>query len=221
MVSNSVQITPTPSLPPVAAQPTATDAPTPEPSAPPTDAPVASPTPTVKPDDTPAPDVKTPSPSQVKAAVDGKTTSKLNLRKGPATSYEILGTYSTGTRLKVYALEGEFYFVMVLAENKYGYMSAEYVEKSGLLPGESATPIPDAPEGKVNGTVTSTVALRTVPSTENNKPVGQLEPGTAVYILFKTGNFYYVEIVSSGQKYYGYSQYIRADDVVPEGTPVP
>lgn len=221
---NATVVTPTPSLPPVqteaAATPSMADAAGAVPDTA-TSAPEASPTPTVKPDDTPEPDIKTPSPSQVKAAVDGKLKERLNLRQGPGKEYTVIGTYDSGTRLKVYALENGFYFVMVLAENKYGYMSADYVEKSGLLPGEDATPVPDAPAGKIAGTVTSKVALRTVPTTEGNNPVGQLEKGTSVYILFKTEKFYYIEIVSSGQKYYAFAQYIRADGAVPEGTPVP
>ena len=220
-LTSSVIVTPTPSLPPVADTATPTLAPTEIPTSAPADTPIVS-ADTPKPDDTPQPDAKTPSPSQVKSAIDGKTTSRLNLRKGPGKTYDILGTYDNGTQLKVYALENEFYFVMVVKENKYGYMSAEYVEKSGLLPGEDPTPSPPVPEGVVSGTVTaSEVALRSVPSTEANTPIASLVRGDAVYIHFRTDGFYYLEVVQSGKKGYAYSEYIKADDSVPKGTPAP
>jgi uncharacterized protein YraI len=220
-VSVSVEITPTPSLPPVN---NSTEAPTATPTASPTAVITPAPTSTSTPkaDDTPEPDVKTPSPSQVKSAIDGKTTSKLNLRKGPGKSYSIMGTFSTGTKLKVYALENDFYFVMVIKENLYGYMSAEFVEKDGLLPGESATPVPDAPEGAISGVVSaSSVALRSGPS-KDSKALGTAENGTPVYIYFKTGDFYYLQIVKTGTKCYAFADYVKPDaGSVPEGTPVP
>lgn len=203
-------VTPTPSLPP-------TQAPTLAPTAPP-----ETPTPTPKLDDTPQPDVKTPSPSQVESAVDGQTTAKLNLRGGPGTQFNVLGTYSIGTRLKVYALENDFYFVMVVAENAYGYMSAEYVEKEGLLPGETLTPAPNLPDGAVAGTVSaSVVALRNQPSTEGNTPFGQIERGIQVYVYYETDGFYYIEVAGTGTKGYAKAEFIAVEDPVPERTPNP
>lgn len=220
---NSVVVTPTPSLPPVADTATPTIAPVVDtPTLPPVaDTPVAV-TDTPKPADTPQPSTKTPSSSQIKTAVDGKTSNTVRLRKGPGTNYDILGTYSSGTQLKVYALEDDFYFVMVVKENMYGYMTAEYVEKTGLLPGEDPTPSPKAPEGVVTGKVSaSEVALRSVPSTEGNTPIASLVSGDAVYIYFRTDGFYYLQVVQSGKKGYAYSEYINADDSVPKGTPAP
>ena len=219
MVSNSITVTPTPSLAPMGT-PTATIPPTSTPTTAPSIAPTT-PTATPKPDDTPQPGVKTPSPAQVQSALDGKLTSKLNLRKGPGTQYDILGTYSTGSRVKVYARENDFYFVMVVKENKYGYMSAEYIEKTGLLPGETASPSPEPPSGVVTGKVrASTLALRSGPS-KDSKAVGQAVSGDVVYIYFKTGDFYYMKIVSTGLKCYGYAEYVTPEGDVPSGTPVP
>lgn len=222
-LTDSVIVTPTPSLPPVAdtatpSLPPVSDTPTLPPAS---DSPAAA-TDTPKAADTPQPSTKTPSSAQIKAAVDGKTTNTVRLRRGPGTNYDILGTFSSGTQLKVYALEDDFYFVMVVKENEYGYMTAEYVEKTGLLPGEDPTPSPKAPEGVVTGKVSaSEVALRSMPSTEGNTPVGTLVSGDAVYIYFRTDDFYYLEVVQSGKKGYAFSDYIRADDSVPKGTPVP
>lgn len=220
--SASVSITPTPSLPPVEPLvPASTATPTIAPTEVPTQAP-ETPSPTPKLDDTPPPQVRTPSPSQVQVALDGKTTSKLRLRQGPGESYPILGTYSAGTKLKVYARENDFYFVMVVKENVYGYMSAEYVEKSGLLEGESADAIGNLPSGAVAGTVSaSVVALRNVPSTVDNKAFGQLERGVAVYVYFEVDGFYYLEVAASGTKGYAKAEFITVTDAVPTGTPKP
>ena len=226
MGSGSVSITPTPSLPPAdggitptpSLAPVAPSTPTasPTPNAPET------PTPTPKQPDTPVPDVQTPSPSQLETAVNGKLTSGgVVLRKGPAGTYDILGKYSSGTRLKVYAQEGDYYYVQVIAENKYGYMAVKFIEKDGLLPGESATPTPAAPGGAIAGTARTTVALRSMPTTEGNSPVGQLQSGDAVYVYFKTGDFYYIEVVSSKLKCYAFADYITPEESVPSGTPEP
>lgn len=220
LLSSSVTITPTPSLAPVDnATPTPTiqptDAPTNAPSAPP-----ETPTPTPKPDDTPVPEVKTPSPSQVQGALDGRTTSKLRLRQGPGEQYPILQTYVTGTQLKVYAREGDFYFVMVVKEKRYGYMSVDYVEKDGLLSGETTTPAPTAPEGAVIGTVRASVAaLRNVPSTENNTPFGEVKKGVTVYVYSETDGFYYIEVAGTGTKGYTKADFITVTDSVSKATP--
>ena len=88
--SASVQLTPTPPLVP-------TNAPTQAPTAAPTAQPSSTPQPTAamtpKADDTPEPAMKTPSASQVSAAVDGTlNASGVALRGGPAKTYALLGT---------------------------------------------------------------------------------------------------------------------------------
>ena len=178
---------------------------------------------TPKQDDTPEPTVKTPSPAQVAAAADGTlNASGVVLRQGPSASYSILGKYSSGTQLKIYEIDGDYYFVKVVKENLYGYMAVKFVDKTGLLPGETATPTPQAVAGTVAGTVSaSVVALRSVPSTEDNTPIGEISKGSSVLIYFKTDDFYYIQVVDTGVKCYAVAKYITASSMVPEGTPVP
>ena len=183
--------------------------------------PEMTPTPTLKVADTPPPPVQTPSPEQVSKAVDGKTTGNLYLRQGPGKQYGIIATYEKGSRLKIYSKENGYYFVMVVAANRYGYMSEEYVEKMGLLPGETATPVPAAPAGAINGKVNaSEMMLRSGPG-KDYRAIGQVSRGEHVYIYFKTGDFYYIQVVATGQKCYGFAKYITAEKTVPSGTPVP
>ena len=67
----------------------------------------------------------------------------------------------------------------------------------------------------------SKLALRTVPSTEDNTPIGEVVKGDAVLIYFKTGDFYYIQVVATGVKCYAAAKYIIASTAVPTGTPVP
>ncbi|MBA4348078.1 MAG: hypothetical protein C0413_04425 [Clostridiales bacterium] len=218
--SNSVQTTtPTPSLAPVNATttaPVATVAPTAPPAA-------STPAATPKPDDTPEPAVKTPTAAQIAAAVDGTLNSSgVVLRAGPAQTYSILGKYSSGTQLKVYEASGDYFYVRIVKENLVGYIAAKFVDKAGLVPGENATPTPKAIAGTIPGTVSaSKLALRSVPSTEGNTPIGEVVKGDAVLIYFKTGDFYYIQVVSTGVKCYAAAKYITASTAVPTGTPVP
>ena len=218
--SASVQLTPTPPLSPVSTvAPTSTPAATIQP----TSTPVPTTSMTPKQDDTPEPAVKTPSASQVSSAVDGTlNASGVVLRGGPAGTYTILGKYSSGTQLKVYEVSGDYFFVQVVKENKYGYIASKFVDKAGLLPGENATPTPKSIAGTIPGTVSaSTLALRSVPSTEDNTPIGEVKKGDSVLIYFKTGDFYYIQVVSTSVKCYAAAKYITASTAVPTGTPIP
>ena len=216
--------TPTPSLAPVSTAATDTQEPAvttaPQQSTAPTS---AATTVTPKQDDTPEPAVKTPSPAQVQSAVDGTlNASGVVLRGGPAGTYTIIGKYSSGTQLKVYEVSGDYFFVQIVKENKYGYIASKFVDKAGLLPGENATPTPKAIAGTIPGTVSaSKLALRSVPSTEDNTPIGEVVKGDSVLIYFKTGDFYYVQVEATGVKCYASAKYITASTAVPTGTPVP
>lgn len=221
----SAGLTPTPSLAPVSDN---TQAPvvssTPQPASTNAAATTAvGTTVTPKQDDTPEPAVKTPSPAQVQSAVDGTlNASGVVLRQGPAGTYTILGKYSSGTQLKVYEASGDYFFVQVVRENKYGYIATKFVDKAGLLPGENATPTPKAIAGTIPGTVSaSKLALRSVPSTEDNTPIGEVVKGDSVLIYFKTGDFYYIQVEATGVKCYAAAKYITASTAVPTGTPVP
>ena len=211
--------TPTPSLAPLDSVPTPT--PSLAPVDPVTSAPVVPDTPTAPPTTPPAPTpdpnskaVRTPTPKEVEGAYDGTLrTGGVVLRAGPSQDYAILGKYSSGTRLKIYATDGDYYYVQIVKEGVYGYMAKQFVNL--------ATPSPTPPEGAIMGTVTaSIVALRTAPDKEDDSnKIGQIKEGDKVVIYFKTGDFYYID--ANGVKCYAYAQFITPDSVVPAGTPVP
>lgn len=216
----------TPTLPPIATNTPPSTVPD---SPPPTQAPTTPPsTQTPEPTDTPKPTVAgggvaMPSDEQVRNAVDGKlSASGVAFRSAPSTSGKMLGKYTSGTVLKIYAQEGDYYFCQIVKEQKYGYFATKFVTKFGLLPGESATPTPELEAGTYAAKVkASKVALRSVPSTENNTPVGECVENEGLLVYFKTGDFYYVKVTTTGQKGYVFAQYVTVDGAPPTGTPVP
>lgn len=203
---------PTPTLPPIGT-PTVSPAkvPTPEPTGVPTATPGM------------ANDVRMPTNEQIASAVDGKLkNSGVVLRKGTDSGYEVVDKYAAGTELKLYGVVGDYYFCQTLSDKKYGYMATKFVEQFGLLPGEAPTASPETKAGVVNGTVTATkLALRSVPTTEGNTPIGGCNKDCKVWIYFQVDGFYYVEIVGSGEKGYVSKDYVIAQSTPPAGTPIP
>ncbi len=210
-------------------------APGPEPdaSAQPEETPV--PTPTPSPEATPSPNaaetpglssagVRLPSAEQEAGAVSGLVrASGVALRKGSSKSYGILRKCEDGEALLVYAQENEYTFVKTLADNQFGYIATQYVQKFGLLPGEAGeTPRPASRPGGIMGIVNvEEMYLRGAPSKEGNEPLGLCKKDTLVWVYFQTDKWYYVEIASTGECGYLYAQYIMTQSAVPAGTPVP
>ena len=169
---------------------------------------------TSAPAETPLPALGTqPTSKQKDSATSGIITANdVNLRGGPSTKYVSLGKYSKDTEVIVYETKDGFCFVKVVKDGKIGYISKDYVK---------AVEAGDAPADAVTGKVSaSSVALREGPA-KDSKAVGELSEGAVVYVYFKTGDFYYIEVASSGVKCYAYAQYIKASASVPSGTPVP
>ena len=186
-------------------------------------------TPTVPPTATPTvppKTVRTPTPDEKQTAKDGKlTTGGVVLRAAPNTDGEILGKYMSGTNLKVYGESGDYYYVLVVKEEKYGYMAKKFIDVNTATPEPITTSVPS---GAVGGTVrSSVVALRSAPDlADSGNKVGQVEQGEPVYIYFKHTNsagdtFYYIEVARTGTKAYAFAEYITAESSVPTGTPAP
>ncbi len=188
---------------------TATNAPTTSPTDAPTTSPSASPT--VQATLIPALD-KEPTRSQKDKAKSGVVSGNdVNLRGGPSTDYVSLGKYNKGDAVTIYDTEDGFTFVRT-ADGKLGYISSQYVTEQA---------VGEAPSGTVVGKVSrSRVALREEPSADS-KYLGELTQGAALYIYFETGDFYYIEVASTGEKCYAFAEYIDAEESVPKGTPVP
>lgn len=197
-----------------AAQTPAPQTPTPEPTA------AQTPSPTPEKAKTGA---RMPTAEEEQCAVDGVIrTSRVVIRKGPGQAFDIIDKYDVGERVKVYAAEDGYYLVQVLSDQKYGFISAEFVTKFAPLPSEGATPAPSPKAGAIMGVVNvDEVSLRGKPSTKGNEPIGVCKRGMVLWVYFKTDEFYFVEVAETAQLGYVFAEYVMTQADAPAGTPVP
>lgn len=184
----------------------------PEPTA--TNVPPVAASPTAPPKATATPRV--PTYSEKKNAKDGTLKADgVNLRSGPSTKFERVGSYNKGATMAVYDADGDFYFVKMDKDGKVGFMSKKYVTITSAATTTAtakATPTPKVPSGAVSGKVTAkTVAIRSS-ADKTSKAIGELKSGDIVYVYKKTGDFYYIE-TTSGKKGYCWASYIKASNV--------
>ncbi|WP_297132556.1 SH3 domain-containing protein, partial [Terrisporobacter sp.] len=57
----------------------------------------------------------------------GVTKSNLNVRKGPSTSYSILGTLPSGTKVEIVGTDSKTGWYKIKYKNDYGYVSNDYI----------------------------------------------------------------------------------------------
>lgn len=182
-------ITVTPSNPPVTY------------SAPPTQSPTA------KPQATP----RVPTSSEKRNAQAGVLQNDgVNLRSGPSTSYERIGTYDKGDTMQVYDTDGDFYFVKMDKDDKVGFMSKKFVTV-----GVQATIPADVPTDAVPGKVTANVvALRSGPN-KTDTAITELKKDEVLFVYYQVGEFYYVEVAATGKKGFAYASYVKPEGSVP------
>jgi len=133
---------PTPTPEPTATLAPATDTPAPEPPTPTTTP--APPTPTPEPTATPEPPTPTPAPEGVVNAEPS-----LNLRAGASTSFDVLASLPTGTRVTMLERSADSTWVKVRSQEfGEGWVAAEYLDKTSevtSLPIAAEQPTPPAP----------------------------------------------------------------------------
>ena len=205
-----------------------------EPTAPATPTPVPTPVPTptiyfaaatVKPGDpTPSPSParysRTPTPEELAVAMDGKlSTGGVNLRAGPSKNDAIIGTgYAKGTRLKVYSLQNDFYFVQIVAKEMYGFISAKFVSVEGINSEPVMTVIP---ENAVAGYISASKAmLRTGPGTDN-AGIREIRRNTSLYVYYTIDGWDYVEVAQTGEAGFVKADFVTTNGPVPESTSMP
>lgn len=135
-------------------------------------------------------------------------TDVLNIRSGPSTYEDILGTVTKGQEFTILDSSNGFY--KISSGGVTGYISSEFVTVSGQGTTSGTT-------GKVN---VSILNVRKSPSTDA-QTLGTLSSGTQVSILGKEGSWYKVSITLDGVATTGYvaAQYITTSGNVPD-TPV-
>ena len=200
--------------------PEETLAPTAEPTA--TAEPVATPEPTAAPTATPElpSALTTPSEEMVSKAVTGNLVKgNVNMRKGPGKTFAVDEKgLKNGAKLTVYAKYDEWYFVKMEGQSKYGYITDGFIKLNSPL--DSAFIFADKPEGTIEGKINaSTCMMRSSASLENDSNKMQAyDLGTKVFIYYKEGDFYYLQVAGTNIKGYMYASFITASGTVPAKT---
>ncbi len=161
--------------------------------------------------------VISPAPAAAAPAVLGVGVLKsggVNFRTGASTSARSLGRFDKGDAVQVLGREGNWLYVSI--DNIYGYVSSDYVTLQSAAAQPAPAPV-TPPASAVSSDVpaaiaqqgmltTSNVSFRQEPSTASSS-LKKLKKNTAVTVLSKRGDWYYVAI--NGQYGYVYQKYIR------------
>ena len=146
-----------------------------------------------------------PSPTPVQPTILGTgyiSAQDVNFRTGPSTSYSSMKKLARGTELTAYSLQNGWYYVNI--EGMYGYVSAQYVKIEET--GNTATPTPDTTYSAEIGTVTRSGVNFRADASSASALLRQLEKNMSIYVLGKTGDWYYA--VADGQFGYVYEDYV-------------
>ncbi|WNS74419.1 SH3 domain-containing protein [Bacillus sp. DTU_2020_1000418_1_SI_GHA_SEK_038] len=124
----------------------------------------------------------------------------LRIRKGPGTSFPVIGTVNKGEAYTVQSKEGSWVNLQTPFGN--GWVSSDFIQIQSSSNGTSV-------EGKLNGRITvNSLNVRSSPSL-NSSIIGKLSSGDNVKILSQTSEW--TEISFSGTKAWVSSQYIQLD----------
>ena len=127
-------------------------------------------------------------------------TASLNLRDGPGTEYNWLGSSPEGTWVAVLGESGNWYYVYALEIQRYGYMSKNFLKRSGSSTVDGGT------VGVVNNPVaTQFLNLRQYPS--YSAPVLGIYYNGAVFRLLSSSNGWY-QVQIDGQIGYFRQEYV-------------
>ena len=189
MISTYVSIT---GYPTRTAAPEATPSGTNAPEAMPEAAAVPTPTPT------PAP-AATEKPAEDTVQVGRVTTSGVNLRVGPRTSYSSMGKLKKDTGVYILGTAGEWYGVQ--AGSQKGYVHGKYIEITGTRKLDS---------GAGKGVTTGSVRLREGTGT-STKIIDTLKKGTEITIYGEQDGWYSAK-TADGKKGYVSSKYVKVTE---------
>ncbi|MEH7390043.1 SH3 domain-containing protein [Bacillus sp. JJ1503] len=137
------------------------------------------------------------------------STDGLRIRKGPGTSFPVIGTVNKGEAYTVHSMDGNWVNLQTSFGN--GWVSSDFIQ---IQTSSKTTSV----EGKWNGSITAnSLNVRNSPSL-NSSIIGKLSLGDNVKILSQTSEW--TEISFSGTKAWISSQYIQIDKAV-SNSPAP
>lgn len=132
-------------------------------------------------------------------------TESLNVRTGPSTSYQWLGSVAKGEWVQVTGQSGNWYQVVTVEEGISGYMSKNFLKTfEGGYAGVSSTAVVNNPVS------THWLNLRVAPS-YSAEVLEIFYNGTQCTILDRLDGWYYVSVYKNGQQLLGYfrSEYLK------------
>lgn len=132
-------------------------------------------------------------------------TEALNVRTGPSTSYQWLGSVAKGEWVQVTGQSGNWYQVVTVEEGISGYMSKNFLKTfEGGYAGVSSTAVVNNPVS------THWLNLRVAPS-YSAEVLEIFYNGTQCTILDRLDGWYYVSVYKNGQQLLGYfrSEYLK------------
>ena len=134
----------------------------------------------------------------------GVTTNSMNVRKGPSTSYSIVGKLAIGTKVEIVEVDKETGWYKIKYGDGYAYVSYKYVK----IDGEELPVIK-------TGVTTNSMNVRIGPSTSYNS-IGKLSAGTEIKIVEvdKETGWYKIKYYE-GYAYVSY-KYVRLDGEIEE-----
>ncbi|MCR8744913.1 SH3 domain-containing protein [Romboutsia lituseburensis] len=133
------------------------------------------------------------------------TTSSLNIRSGPSTSYSIITKASKGDKVEILESSNGWYKVK-LSNGKIGWGSGSYISLGGNS-GSTNPEIPETPSiGKKGIITTSSLNIRSGPSTSYSI-ITKASKGEAVDVLESSNGWYKIKL-SNGKIGWGSSLYI-------------
>lgn len=146
-------------------------------------------------------------------AVAAVTTTAVQLRSGPGTSYLSLGRLPKNTAVSIVSTEGNWYYVTVKLSGQTGYLYFKYVKLSSSVSGTASGSVTAA------STTTSYAAsfsafvkaarlnLRSGPGT-GYAIVDALKRNTSVTVTGIDGKWYFVTVDATGQTGYVHHSYL-------------
>ncbi|MBU5337342.1 SH3 domain-containing protein [Intestinibacter bartlettii] len=124
----------------------------------------------------------------------GITTANLNVRKGPSTSYEVMGALAKGAKVEIVEVSATGWY-KIKFKNEYGYVSNKYVEV-----GKKEESSEEKPTVIKTGITTAGLNVRKGPSTSYGS-IGVLSKDTKVEIVEVSATGWYKIKFKNG---YGY-----------------
>ncbi|MGS0763256.1 N-acetylmuramoyl-L-alanine amidase [Syntrophomonas curvata] len=126
----------------------------------------------------------------------------VNLRSGPGTGFDVVGSASQGEILTLLDVKGEWYQVKTVA-GLQAYIKASFTQKTEKpVPGNNTGPVPPpaAASGKQVEVTSGTVFLRSGPGSSYDK-TGSVSGGDILLVLGQEGDWYKIKKADGSSAY--------------------